>query len=131
MGHARNQIAIFMPNVAATNDEERYFPVTLSGSKAKIVKVRLVADETVTAHASNYATLALKKGGTTLASWSTATGGDGTLTEGTDVELTISGTGEDIELSDGDVLEFDKVESGTGVAFQGTLVVEIEEQPIP
>jgi len=118
-----------MPNVAAGTDEERYTVVELPSPKARIVAVSLVVDATATAHASNYTDLALQNGATVIASHSTATGGDGTLTAGTAVPLSIV-AGTDV-VADGDVLSLTKTDSGTGVAAQSTVTVLFEEQPLP
>ena len=58
---------------------------------------------TMTQDAANYWTIALKNGSTVVASWSTLTGSEGTLTGGTHAEMTLSATDANLVFAAADI----------------------------
>ena len=112
-------------SATAGTADEQYVPVTLDGNrKLRLVKARFVPQANVTANNTNYATMAVKSGATVLASFTTEITGSGNLTEGTDILVTVAS---DAALEDSDVIEFDKVVSGSGVGIQGHWMLLFEE----
>lgn len=72
--------------------------------KMRIEKVEYINPTGLAGHASNYWTIALKKGSTAMASWSTATAAEGTLTANTFVAATLSTTDADLVAAVDDVV---------------------------
>lgn len=108
---------------ANTNTAATYFGK--SPCDAEVVEVDFIPDSTLTAHDSNYATLTVKKNGsTTVASITTktsASGGSGNWTAGTEVPLTVVTTGAS-ELAEDDTLELEIQKSGTGVVVPAGII---------
>lgn len=75
-----------------------------SKRQMRITKVEIINPAGLAGDASNYWTLALKKGSTTMASWSTATAAEGTLTANTPVLMTLSATDANLVTDVDDVL---------------------------
>lgn len=121
-------VVFHFPSVGAGTDEELYIAVNLLSSKARIKKVRLTPYTARTADATNYTTITLKSGANTICSRATDVAG-GNMVAGTAEVLTIDDAYS--EVSDGDVLAVHKDDSGTGLAFDGSITVTLEEQPIP
>jgi len=109
-------------NVAAGAAGEWYAAVPFDG-EWKIEKAYFVPDADTPANGTDYTTLALDVGGTTIGSVDTSATG---MTKGTPREISLSG-GAALELTGGtDVVKITKTESGLGAAVQGRLVLGIE-----
>jgi hypothetical protein len=99
-----------------------------SEQKLKIMAVYFVPHATTAAHGTNYATLTLTVGGTSMATART-TAADA-LTGGTVFEFTLTGTaGTALELSANcaNMLKCAVTHSGTGAAINGHLLVKCSE----
>ena len=124
-----HDILVQFPSVAAGTDEELYVPVNLLSSKGRIKKIRLVPYTARTADACDYTTIAVKVGANTVASRATDVAG-GNMVAGTAELLTLVDAYTEVE--DGDVISVHKDDTGcTGLAFDGAIMITIEEQPIP
>ena len=79
----------------------------------------------LTAHASNNTALSVENGGTEIATITTTAGGSGSLTAHTGVAITLTGTGKNLEVSQGGNLTFKKTDGGSGVAASGQFCVAL------
>jgi hypothetical protein len=95
--------------------------------KAKIVGAEFIPDANRTASDTDYATLAIKVGATTIGSIATTTTGTGNLVAGTAVSITLTGE-EAVPLTAGgsNSCSAAVTKSGSGVAFTGTVVLLCE-----
>lgn len=110
-----------LSETTAGTDEDAYV-VMPAGNEWKLEAAYFVPGANVTAHDTNYATLALKQGATSLASESTTTGDTGNLTAGTAIALAMTaGTGSSREFGAGDVCHVDVDKSGSGAALVGSV----------
>lgn len=107
------------------SDFSRYV-VNPSGEKARILSGHITPNVSVSTHASNYMTWNVKKGSTTIATFTTNSSGGAALTAGTPVALTFTGTGKDMEIDSGSAVLVEGVNSGTGPAYdvEVTLVLQ-------
>lgn len=87
------------------------------GSKAVVSSITIVPAVSVSTHAANYITLTVKKGATTIATYTTNSSGGAAMTAGTPITMTISGTGLSLELAAGGVFEVAVAKAGTGPAY--------------
>lgn len=99
--------------------------------KGTIVRASYFASTTLTGAATNNRTLSVLNGGaagtgtTSAASKNFASGTNATAQS--DTVITLSGTAANLEVAAGDVLQFDSLAVGTGIADPGGLVeVDIE-----
>ena len=76
------------------------------------------------AHASNYIVVKVLKGATVMASWSTLTGADGTITADTPVDLTLSATDANRVLADADIMSVSVAVTGSPTVPKGRIVIE-------
>lgn len=86
-------------------------------------EVQLISPVGLAAHGSNYFTITLKKGSTVMATWSTLTGQEGTLTANTLVSMTLSATKENRRAAKGDVLSLSLDATGTVTLPPGHVVI--------
>jgi len=112
--------------VAAAADDERYLTWPFPGTW--LVEYIAMAPATAVAlDASNYwtTTISANDGAAgafaSIGAHNTTTGGDA-LVLGTTISVTPT-AGADIELTQGDILKFAKVETGTGAAWDGAYTV--------
>ena len=100
----------------------------IDGIKSRSVRVTrawLSCPTGVVANASNFVTFKVIKGASTvIASWSTSTVGQGTITANTPVELVVTATVADRFLADADVVSFFVDVTGTITVPLGRIVVE-------
>lgn len=75
--------------------------------------VEWLTPTTVTQDAANYWTIALKNGSTVVASWSTLTGAQGTITGGTGVTLVNSATEANLVFAAGDTMSLVMTKTGS------------------
>ena len=108
-----------------TDAADLEYLINASLNAAKIKRIYVIPNVTVAAHASNYITLTVKKGSTTLVSRATTVAG-GALTAGTVVALTITGTGGDLERAAAGVFEVAVAKAGTGPAYDFDVVAVYE-----
>lgn len=71
-----------------------------------------IPSATLAAHATDYWTIAILKGSTVIASWSTAVAGQGGLTASTPVLLVPSATSDDLNIAAGDVISVRVTKAG-------------------
>jgi len=93
----------------------------------KIKAAYFSPDTAVTANDTNYATIALKNGATTIASESTTTTDTGNLTAQTPVALALTGTGKDLEFAQGEAVTIAVTKAASGVAIDGQVCVYLEQ----
>lgn len=108
--------------VAAGTDEDYFLAVPMPGTW-KLEAAYFASKTARTADDTNYSTLSVENGGTTIASAATTTGGTGDLTAGEVVELSVSGSGTDLEFAQGDAVTVGKTDSGTGLALDGAVTL--------
>jgi hypothetical protein len=104
--------------IAAGTDETWYAPVP--EGTWKLESAVFVPWTARTANDTNYTTITVKKGATTLASEATTTGDTGNLVAGTPVTLVITGTGTSLEFTPSAPVVLGKADSGSGLALDGT-----------
>lgn len=91
-----------------------------------IVAASYVPHYVLTAHASNFATIAIKVGAATLASVTTEITGSGDFVLNTPVDLTLASA---VDIDEGDVVLFDIAKAASGVAVPaGILSVTLVER---
>jgi hypothetical protein len=100
-------------------DSSEYLPMY---RKMKIVEARLVADTAVTANATNYVEIKLQNGSDDLGSRSFAST---SMSAGVSESIDLSG-GEALDFSDLDELKITFDQNGTGMSFDGGLVLVFE-----
>lgn len=110
--------------IAAGTDQEVAWVCPFPG-KWKVRNVYLVADDAIGADDTDYTTLTLKNGSTTLASRATTVSG-GALVAKTAYALEADPGGAGAIVEQGEELVFGKADTGTtGVAFSGSMIWEI------
>ena len=119
MGPDRVVVSMEWPSVAAGTAEERFSVVPCPG-EWKLDAVYFVPATAVTASDTNYLTISVKQGTTKLVTDRKTDVAGGGFTKGTAVELAIdNAAGKSLEFSQGDVIEVDKAETGTGAVLDG------------
>jgi len=124
----RHEISMFVDDggTAGTADNDRY--VWTSPIKGKVVKAYVAVETAITGNATNYATFSLEVAATSIASEATTVADTGNISADTAEELVLTGTGTDVEVSQGTVLEFKSAKAASGVAHdKATCTVLIEE----
>lgn len=116
MGPTIMQVTLPWPSVAAGTDDERGVAIAAPG-EWRLVAAYWCPDTAITANATNYTTLTVKQGSTTLATRATDVAG-GSAVKHTAEALTLSG-GAALEFGQGDVIQVDKDDSGTGAIVDG------------
>ena len=111
--------------VVGNDTTDLEYLLNASLNTAKIKRVYLIPNVSVSAHDTNYITLTVKKGSTTLLSRATTTAG-GAMTAGTVITGTITGTGGDLERAAAGVFEVAVAKAGTGPAYDIDVVVVFE-----
>lgn len=107
--------APFQRSCPATSATSTYPIATPSPTrKFRVERVEIMVDATYTSDATNYYVLTLQKGATVIATWSTLTGAEGTLTGGTPGVMTLSGTDANLVLAAGDVLSLVATKNAAG-----------------
>jgi hypothetical protein len=89
----------------------------------RIDSVEILNPTGFAAHASNYWTLTLQKGSTVIATWSTLTGQEGTITANTKAAMRMSSTDANTVGAAGDLLKLVLTKTGTPAAFPAGRVV--------
>jgi len=97
-----------------------------AGRKLRVKRVVYVNPTGLAQDPTNYFTVKLLKGATVVASWSTLTGAQGTITADTPVELVPSATAADLVFAADDLMKLFLDETGTATLPAGHVVVECE-----
>lgn len=118
--------AIRLPFAAVAAGTGETFYAALPAGKWKLTKASFTSWTARTANDTNYTTIAVKNGATTLASEATTTGDTGNLTAGGVLDLVITGTGTSLEFDGGDVISVTKTDAGSGLALDGEFLLEFE-----
>jgi len=110
---------------AAAADADRTDKLWKLPRAFRVERVLYVNPTGLVEHAANFFVIKLTKGATVVASWSTETGQEGTLTADTFVELTLSSTDANLVFAAGDEMKL-FLDEAAGVATlpAGRLVVE-------
>lgn len=111
--------------VVGNDTTDLEYLINASLNAAKIKRIYFVPNVSVSAHDTNYITLTVKKGSTTLVSRATTTAG-GPMTAGIVIAATITGTGGDLERAAAGVFEVAVAKAGTGPAYDIDVVVVYE-----
>ena len=107
---------------ASGSDTAEYIPTY---RKMQLKEARLVADTAVTAHGSNHLVITLVNGSTTLATRDFSTGSGSSMAAGTAEALTLSG-GSALDFEDLGELKLNYDQSGSGMAFDGGILLVFE-----
>jgi hypothetical protein len=111
----------------AGTDEDHYIAIPHAG-EWKLDKAYLTPSANVTANDTNYATIAIKQGSSTLASEATTTSDTGNLTAGTAFEMAVlQSAGAGLELGAGDVIHVDVNKASSGVAVKGWISLSFNQ----
>jgi hypothetical protein len=111
--------------VVGTDATDLEYLLNASLNAAKIKRIYLIPNVSVTASDTNYITLTVKKGATTLLSRATTVAGTGMIA-GTVIAATITCTGGDLERGAAGVFEVAVAKAGTGPAYDIDVVVVYE-----
>lgn len=122
MGPTFATLSIDVATVGAGTAEDRYIPMPWPG-EWKLVSAWLCPATTDALDATNYTTITLKQGSTSLGSLSNETVA---FTAGTAREFTLTG-GSALEFGEGDDLNVNKAESGTGGILDGCIALCFEK----
>lgn len=129
MANKRGQLFIPTPliNAAAAGANATDYGIYKLPHGARIVDIDGLPHAAGTANDTNYATLTISAGGTTIATVDTDTAGTGSLVAGTAFDIPLTAAGQSVELSDGEVITVAKTFAGTGLAVDlAGVVVEYE-----
>ena len=110
---------------AGTDATDAEYLLNASLNAAKIKRVYLVPNVSVTANDTNYITLTVKKGSTTLVTRTTTVAGLG-MVAGTVESMPITGAGADLERAAAGVFAVAVAKAGTGPAYDFDVVVVYE-----
>lgn len=115
--------------VAATTSRRLYFAPPDASRKWRLRSINYMPNTTLATHAANYGTIRPYKGDTALAALRTTNSSGGSaLTQGSIENVSLTGVGEDREISQVSPLNvrFDGT-AGTGAAMDVSIQVEFEE----
>ena len=105
-----------------TNYISNPYPYTV-----RVRKLAFMPKTSVATHASNYITTTITNaGGDTLTTHGTDSATGSALTAGTEKELTLSGTGKQLEIAAGAKMTVAVVKSGTGPAFNNQVIAVVD-----
>ena len=102
---------------------ENHYLTVPSAGEWMLKKAYINVSTTVATHGSDYATIALKQGATTVSSFATD---DGALTAGTAQALTNADAGASAVFGQGDTIHLNVAKSGGGKAILGTVTVSLQ-----
>lgn len=121
-------VRVPVPAAWATAGTAGDFPAFVAPFDGQVVAARLVADAAITGHATNYATLAVNKGATVLASRATDTPTDDDVAALGTFALTLNATEASRRFTEGDVIDIEKTVTASGVAVSGIIEVEFQSR---
>lgn len=113
-------------NASGTDANATKYMANPLEESARLFKVLLTPNISVSTHASNYMTFDIKKGSTVLATFTTNSSGGAALTAGTPVELTITGSGKDVEVASDGAFTLLCTKAGTGPAYDVTATLAVQ-----
>lgn len=127
-GAIPSRVVLQSGTASGTDAVDTLYVVNASGHTLRVLSASIVPVVSVSTHAANYITTTLKDGagGSTIGSHTTNSSGGTALTAGTPRAITISGTGLNLEIADGAVVEVDVAKAGTGPAYEFTVAVVCE-----
>lgn len=96
----------------------------IASEKWKLLKIRVVPNETSAANGTNYGTLQAYVGASTVTA--TRTTAAAALTAGTGEDLAVTGTGSAIEVDETSELSIRLSHTGTGVAVDCSIIATFE-----
>lgn len=108
----------------SAGDTQTFYGVWAHRNKGRITKAFIGPDTTSAKDGTDYLTISVKNGSTTLFSHATSATA---LTAGTAQEMTeASSLGKSAEFSQGDEITFDVAKAASGKAFGFTITLEVE-----
>lgn len=109
--------------IAAGTDADLYLANPHS-YPVQVERVYIVANAALTANDTNYTTLTLKNGSTSLiTARPTTVAGTGFTAGEVESQAVLAAAGADLVIEPGAAIVFEKTDSGSGVAFNGAVVV--------
>ena len=110
--------------VSGTNAAAQEYIYNSLGEIAQVAAFVIVPNVAVTADDTNYITLTIAKGGTTLATQNTKVTGGAAMVAGTPITMTLAagGVGTAMQLAAGGVYSVAVAKSGTGPAYDFKVV---------
>jgi hypothetical protein len=114
-------------NISAGGGEER--EAVLPPGTWRLVRADFMPATTAATHATNYATITIKKGagGTSLGTTNTSSGSGAALTKGTVTAITVTGTGADLEFTGGTTcLEVAVTQAASGAVVDGAFALTFD-----
>lgn len=121
------QIPLGAAQVSGTNAADTSYIVNATSNRVRVSSLRILPKTAVPVHASDYITTTVKKGSTAIGSHTTNSSGGSALVAGTTKDITLTGTGTDIELAPGDVLTVEVTENGTGPAYSHQVIATVQD----
>jgi hypothetical protein len=120
-------------DVGAITDEREFSPPCVSGETLKLVRAALMPSTALNTAAANYLVFTLKKGagGTSLGTLNTSSATGVALVKGTANEITLSGTGKDLEFTSANCIEFVVADNATTADYDGSMVLVFEVSRVP
>lgn len=121
-------LALSSHELAGNNAADVGNILNATGGKVKVIKIYIVPNLAVTAHASNVITTTFANDGNTLGVQTTDSdiSGYAAHVEGTPIEVDLTATGDDLILEDGEVISVDVAAGGTGPAYAFQAVAQVE-----
>ncbi len=111
----------------AGSTEDHYITMPHAG-EWRLDKAYLVTSAAVTSNDTNYATIAIKQGSTTLVTESTTTSDTGNLTAGTAFAMSVLASGgASLDFGPGDVVHVDVNKASSGVAVEGWITLSFNQ----
>lgn len=123
---ALSNSSAFVVTVSGTDATAQEYIYNALGETAKITALAIVPNVSVSTHAANYITLTVKRGATTVASFTTNSSGGAAMTAGTPIAMTITGTGGDLERAAAGVWSVEVAKAGTGPAYNFSVVATLQ-----
>jgi len=110
--------------VSGTNTTAQEYIYNSLGEIAEVTGFTIVPNVAVTADDTNYITLTIAKGGTTLATQNTKVTGGAAMVAGTPISMTLAAAavGTAMQLSSGGVFSVAVTKAGTGPAYDFKVV---------
>jgi hypothetical protein len=120
--------SFYKVQVSGTNATDQDYIANCTGARVGVASLTIVPNVSVSVDASNFITLSVKKGATTIATHTTNSSGGAAMTAGTPIAMSITGTGKDVEVADGSVLSVEVAKSGTGPTYDFAVVARLEQK---
>lgn len=121
-----NRFTAQSPTLSGTDATDTNYAINGSAFTAKILALKIVPATSVSTHASNYITVTVKSGSTTLATFTTNSSGGAAMTAGTVITMTLSGTGTELEIASGGLITVEVAKAGTGPAYKFSVWAGLE-----